>query len=39
MIMISINIIIIITIDQEEPFLQWVPSAGREPQTIGARFR
>ena len=24
---------------QEEPFLQWVPSAGRQPQTIGPRFR
>ena len=38
MILIIINIIMI-NIDQEEPFLQWVPSAGREPQTIGARFR
>ena len=23
----------------EEPFLQWVPSSGREPQTVGRRFR
>lgn len=23
----------------EEPFLQWVPSAGRRPQTIGPRWR
>ena len=22
----------------EEPFLQWVPSSGREPQTVGRRF-
>merc|ERR1719195_2572198 len=25
--------------NEEEPFLQWVPSAGRQPQTIGPRFR
>ena len=24
---------------EEEPFLQWVPSSGREPQTIGQRFK
>ena len=24
---------------EEEPFLQWVPSTGREPQTIGQRFK
>ena len=23
----------------EEPFLQWVPSSGRKPQTIGQRFK
>ena len=25
--------------NQEEPFLQWVPSSGRQPQTIGQRFK
>ena len=25
--------------EEEEPFLQWVPSSGREPQTIGQRFK
>ena len=25
--------------EQEEPFLQWVPSSGRTPQTIGSTFR
>ena len=24
---------------EEEPFLQWVPSSGRKPQTIGQRFK
>ena len=23
---------------EEEPFMQWVPSSGRQPQTIGQRF-
>ena len=23
----------------DEPFLQWVPSSGRKPQTIGQRFK
>ena len=24
---------------EEEPFLQWVPSSGRQPQMIGQRFK
>ena len=24
---------------EEEPFIQWVPSAGKKPQTIGQRFK
>ena len=24
---------------EEEPFLQWVPSSGREPQTVGQMFK
>ena len=24
---------------EEEPFLQWVPSSGKDPQTIGQRFK
>jgi hypothetical protein len=24
---------------EEEPFLQWVPSSGREPQTVGQIFK
>jgi hypothetical protein len=24
---------------EEEPFLLWVPSSGRKPQTIGQRFK